>query len=427
MRARVRQLQRSLAETNDDGSPAYPERAMHRFSAELSSAERDYQGMLDDRAAVHPALGTPPTAEAIRHRLAPGRALVEYVVGPENVVAFVLTAEGIHFKTLPLRDSELLARIELLRDLIQRRDDQRWVKPAARLSMDLLEPLERAGWLDGVEHLYLVPHGPLTYLPFALLPQTIDAKQSLLVDRYTVAYLPAAAALLRDAPARHVTSGTLLAVAPSRGQLRHAPEEARAIDALFQPRARSLIGVEATESQFKKLAGAYDLLHLATHGYFDRANPLLSGLELESDGFDDGILHVHEVLDLQLHARLVTLSACDTALGSGYFSDVPAGDDFIALNRAFLSAGSAYVMATLWPVDDRASVALMLQFYRRLSSSRDQRDASSALAQAQRALRRSPQLAHPYFWAAYVVVGGTGMGAGAVSATAEQRSPGRGS
>jgi CHAT domain-containing protein len=58
-------------------------------------------------------------------------------------------------------------------------------------------------------------------------------------------------------------------------------------------------------------------------------------------------------------------------------------------------------------VDDRASVALMKQFYGRLSESGDDRNAASALASAQRALRRSPQLGHPYYWAAYVVVGAT--------------------
>ena len=62
-------------------------------------------------------------------------------------------------------------------------------------------------------------------------------------------------------------------------------------------------------------------------------------------------------------------------------------------------------MATLWPVDDRASVSLMTHFYRHLGASGDDRNAASALASAQRTLRRSPELGHPYYWAAYVVVG----------------------
>jgi CHAT domain-containing protein len=228
----------------------------------------------------------------------------------------------------------------------------------------------------------------------------------LLINRYTVAYLPAAAALLRE-PSGLDTARSLLAVAPSRGGLRHAPEEARAIDALFKPNSRTLIGGEATEGRFKQLAGNFRMLHLATHGYFNKASPLLSGLELEADRNDDGMLRVHEILDLRLHADLVTLSACDTALGSGYFAELPIGDEFVGLNRAFLVAGSASVMATLWQVDDRASVSLMRQFYGRLSESGGRRNAADALASAQRAMRRSPQLAHPYYWAAYIVAGAT--------------------
>ena len=117
------------------------------------------------------------------------------------------------------------------------------------------------------------------------------------------------------------------------------------------------------------------------------------------------MLRVHEILDMSLQANLVTLSACDTALGSGYFADTPAGDEFVALNRAFLAAGSASVMATLWQVDDKASVALMKQFYGRLRTSVHGGNAANALALAQRSLRRSPQLGHPYYWAAYVVIG----------------------
>ena len=74
-------------------------------------------------------------------------------------------------------------------------------------------------------------------------------------------------------------------------------------------------------------------------------NPLLSGLTLEADTQEDGRLEVHEILGLRLNANLVTLSACDTALGSGYFAEVPAGDDLVGLTRAFLFAGSPSVCA----------------------------------------------------------------------------------
>src|SRR4029077_4928150 len=141
---------------------------------------------------------------------------------------------------------------------------------------------------------------------------------------------------------------------------------------------------QATESSFKRLAGQYDVIHLPTHGYFNKLNPLLSGVTLEADAEEDGRLEVHEILGLRLKAELVTLSACDTALGNGYFAEVPAGDDLVGLTRAFLFAGSPSVMASLWEVNDLSAVRFMRSFYQQLSDT----DKASALANAQRDMRR---------------------------------------
>jgi CHAT domain-containing protein len=117
-------------------------------------------------------------------------------------------------------------------------------------------------------------------------------------------------------------------MAPSRSRLAHALEEATSIARLFHPNAEAVLGKAATESWFKGNARNYRVLHLATHGYFNKLNPLLSGLQLESDLDNDGLLEVHEILDLRLNSELVTLSACETGLGSGFFAEIPAGDDF---------------------------------------------------------------------------------------------------
>jgi len=403
LRERVRRLQEAIIVGNDEGE-TYPQRAMHRFSEELLRAETEYATFLDDHARTYGTDVGPPTATSIQHHLAADEALVEYVVAPDSLIVFVLTTREIAVQSLPLDEDDLAARISLLRDLIQRPGDDRWHKPAARLWAQLVDPIEQTVALNGVSRLLIVPHGVLTLLPFAVLPASEHVNGDLLIDRYTVVYLPAAAALLRN-PWNTDGEASLLAVVPSRGGLRYAPEEARIIDAMFRPNSRALIGADATEGRFKQIAGDYRMLHMATHGHFNKDNPLLSGLELEPDRDDDGMLHVHEVLDLRLHADLVTLSACDTALGTGYFTGLPKGDEFIGLNRAFLTAGSVSVMATLWQVDDRAAVSLMEQFYRDLNTSGGERNAADALAFAQRAYRHSSELGHPYYWASYVVIG----------------------
>jgi CHAT domain-containing protein len=131
-------------------------------------------------------------------------------------------------------------------------------------------------------------------------------------------------------------------------------------------------------------------------------NPLLSNLALQADAANDGRLEVHEILDLRLRSQLVTLSACDTALGSGYFAEVPAGEEFVGLTRAFLYAGSPAVLATLWQVNDRSTLDFMRAFYQQL----DVRGAATALAEAQRKMLHSGgRYSHPYFWAPFVLVG----------------------
>jgi CHAT domain-containing protein len=130
---------------------------------------------------------------------------------------------------------------------------------------------------------------------------------------------------------------------------------------------------------------------------------LFSFVELAPQPGDDGRLEVHEVFGLDLHARLVVLSACQTALGSGALADVPAGDDWVGLVEGFLYAGAAHVMATLWPVEDRATAGLMEEFYTELAAGRPE---AEALAGAQRQALRNPATADPFYWAGFTLSGG---------------------
>jgi len=163
-----------------------------------------------------------------------------------------------------------------------------------------------------------------------------------------------------------------------------------------------VVGKKATKSLFKQVASDYDYLHLATHGSLNRNAPLLSALELEADGENDGRLEVYEIAGMKLHARLITLSACETGLGSGYFTETPGGDEFVGLTRAFLSAGGQNVLASLWAVNDQSTRELMVRFYRHLLVT----GGAEALARAQRELRLSDiRYRHPYYWAGFVISG----------------------
>ena len=405
LRERIRQLQRALGEEQQQQDSR--QAALQVFSSELIVAEREYQAFIDDHAqvvAVGAAISSVPNSTEISEQLTEDDVLIEYVVGDNEIMIFAIAPRGLFATTEAVRQIDMHARVELLRDLLSSPDSSRWRKPAESIAGVLLAPLERAGVLDGVSNIYLVPHGILNYLPFSVLPTHDSSEQRLLLEDFTLAYLPTAVAIGNESTTNEGPS-TLLAMAPASSRLRYAPDEVRSINALFEPNSRLLIGDAATESQFKNLAGDYRILHLATHSDFNKLNPMFSGLQLEADEHNDGRLEVHEILRLELDADLVTLSACDTALGSGYFAEVPAGDEFVGLTRAFLSVGSDSVMATLWEVDDRSSVQLMQQFYERLEDPGANADKSAALMLAQQQLRSTKGYEHPYYWAPFVLVG----------------------
>jgi CHAT domain-containing protein len=406
LRNRMRQLQRQIEEESSKPGSEQKRQSFEVFSRELSEAEHDYQLLLDKLQPTDPsyaairALQVPSTDE-VQQKLPRGTALVEYVLAEDNLMIFVLTADGVHAQKVPGRAKDLQAKVELLRDLMLRKSTNEWQLPAVSLYQTLIEPIVTAGWLRNVDRLYLVPHSNLHYLPFAALLRQTGNRFKALGDDYTLAYLPAAASLVYRNP-EGGNAKSVLALAPANTRLKYSRQESQDIASFFPRQRRVLVGSQATESSFKIFAGQYDIIHLATHGYFNKLNPLLSGVMLEPDAQEDGRMEVGEILELKLSAKLVTLSACDTALGSGYFAEVPAGDDLIGLTRAFLFAGTPSVMASLWEVNDRSAGILMHNFYGHLRTT----DKATSLARAQRAMRaRGGPYAHPYFWSSFVMVG----------------------
>src|SRR5205814_678669 len=114
-----------------------------------------------------------------------------------------------------------------------------------------------------------------------------------------------------------------------------AREEARRVVARLRgTRLRVLTGGSASEAAIKREAGDYSLLHFATHGLIAPERPLSSSLLLAAGDGDDGYLRVDEVVNLDLHADLIVLSGCSTALGK------LSGDGIIGLTRAFIYAGT---------------------------------------------------------------------------------------
>jgi CHAT domain-containing protein len=146
----------------------------------------------------------------------------------------------------------------------------------------------------------------------------------------------------------------------------------------------------------------FRIVHFATHGVIDAERPALSGLALsmvDAAGRPrEGFLHLHDIYNLKLDADLVVLSGCRTALGKEV-----RGEGLIGLTRGFQYAGAPRVLASLWPVEDNATAALMERFYRALWEKRQ--PAAAALREAQLWVGGERRWRDPYYWAGFVLEG----------------------
>jgi CHAT domain-containing protein/Tfp pilus assembly protein PilF len=406
---KIDQLIRSLQEEESLPPEERRSEAIRYFNEELAAAQREYQEVLIRIKRSSPeyasllAVATTPLAE-IQGLLADSTALLEYFIGEEAVIIFVITGDDFHSLISPKRRRDIESKVELFRALgVERVNgirsrDQEWQKPLKSLSGLLVQPMIDKNLLHDIEHLIIVPHGVLFYLPFQAL---ILEDGRYLIEDYTISYLPSASVL---SYARLKNTGRrerLLALAPLPKRLIHTRAEISAIARQFGSGATVRIGREANEAFVKREAAGYDLIHFATHGRLAKSNPLFSRIDLAPANGQDGRLEVHEIMALRLTANLVTLSGCETALGGESAIEVPPGDDFFGLTRAFLYAGTASVLASLWEVNDQTTAALMERFYRHLQ----RHDKAQALALAQRELLAEGTKVQPYHWAPFVLVG----------------------
>jgi CHAT domain-containing protein len=376
--------------------------------AALSQAQDEYAELLlelRERRPDHATLISPATASAreVAPRLAADEAFIEYLVSDSGSLAFLVTRDTFVVRDLTARRQELARLVEFARGTLGRPGtpvtDSLWRGPLATLYEQLIAPLEETGLLAGKTRLVIAPHAELHYLPFAAL---LDTARQFLVQRYEVATTPSASVWLMLGDRSVASGGTgMLALAPRPDALPASRREVAAIARLAG--AEVLTGTSASEAALRREAPGRRVIHLASYGILNKRNPLFSYVQLAPESGDDGRLEVHEVFGLNLAADLVVLSACETGVGSGTLSDVPAGDDWVSLTRAFLQAGAGQVIATLWPVDDWATAGLMEQFYRSYGTGVDP---TRALARAQRALLDESATAHPFYWAGFVVIAG---------------------
>lgn len=455
-RSRAQSLRALLAEQGRDLAPAAPpaetrerrqlwasiDRAYSELAAVSSSEEAEQrrarlrlEQLLDRWEALEQRSGAGRemaadaevrSVAAVGDALTPGTLLLSYSLGGESGVVFALPSGGdVSAHAIGASRDELAALVRDFRREMPRVSRRARPAPgdsAARLSELLLGPV--ADSLSRAQRLIVLPDGPLHRLPFAALADPVPGSDGVLIERVSVQAVASAGLLveLRRRP-RPVSRRRLVAFANPRpsaeaeatlGVDRLPPlpwtEVEAAETAKRFPGARVFTGSAASETAFRAEAPKADLLHLGCHGLVDERLPLSSTLVLAATAEASGLLHAWEVIqDLRLKADLVTLSACDTALGEN-----AEGAGLVGLTWALQRAGARGVLASLWPVEDEPTALLMQRFYGYLAQGREKPE---ALRAAQLDFLRGPvsasrngdgrllDLRHPRHWAGFVLIG----------------------
>lgn len=445
-----------------NASESGPERAaLQTRQTSLRSALEGLQASMESQFPRYAELARPRryAVADVQAALAPGETLLSYFVMQETSLVFII--EGESFRIVPLR-----AGRGALRKMVDRfrrpfaelrgiDDLLRWSpEAAAELYEALVAPL--AANLPDKATLIIAGDDALYTLPFEALlakrgvPAAKDGAPAFrdfaalpwFGDRHSIAYVPSAGALLAlrkqerkrgwkqslvafadpdfgagsDAAGALATKGGLVGAVLARStgvsglpRLAETADEVAAVNRTLGGTGRLYLRAEASEGKVYEtdLAGTRYLM-FSTHGllggdFSALGQPALALSLVNNPAGIDGFLTMGEVLGLRLDADLTVLSACNTA---GEPENARGGEGFAGLTRSFMYAGSRSLVVSHWPVGSQATVVLMTEFFRELAAGRSK---PAALALARRKLRQTVQegvqLAHPFFWAPFVLVG----------------------
>ena len=390
-------------------------------------------------------------------------AMLSYMIGPDRSLLWVLTRDGGRLHLIDIGEAELERRVKLLRRSL----DVSIANPAElppfnvtlahELYRLLIEPA--AQYIRNRPNLIVVPHGPLFSLPFAALvaaptpqpgrdavPFAEYRKVPWLALSHSVTVTPSATVFvtLRRHARETVAQNPFIgfgdpafggAAAATHGlvqrNLRAGADDMRKLASLPETREELLriaqalggsdqdlfLGARATEANVKRAAlERYRVIAFATHGLITGDLDKLEEPALaltppaKPSAHDDGLLTMSEVLGLKINADWVVLSACNTAASDGSLR----GEGLSGLAQAFFYAGSRALLVSLWAVETTSTQALTTTLFQHARANPTATRAE-ALTQAHRSLiqgkgperdgRELFSYAHPFFWAAFILVG----------------------
>lgn len=381
--------------------------------------------------------------DEVQRQLRADQTLLSYLIGDEELHIFVVRSDFINCTSVPLPSNWEGLVQKMVADGIRAsfgsKVERRLSEQAADLNLaesafDLYNLL-----IAPIEHLastalVVVPDGIIADIPFgALLTNGIDqhligsfAAYPFLIKRYAISYCYSTRLLLQQVenPEEHAmvkvlgvapftdlgprlltktdrtrrTPASKNSLVPQLSSLSFTASELRAIEAVWD--THILSGDSATYLEVLRAAQNAEVLHFATHAMANKLLGDFSYLALSSDAHTYQPLYAREIYTLNLPAKMIVLSACETGGG-----EQRKGEGVISLGRSFIAAGASSVFVTLWPLlDDASSVHIVEKFYAALYEE-DYKDIALQQAKVHYLKTQPGYLQHPFYWAAFVGYG----------------------
>jgi CHAT domain-containing protein len=334
------------------------------------------------------------------------------ILGDRLEVILSLPHQSLRHYTAKISQDQLETTIEQFRQSVVVRSRRQFYSPAQQLYNLLIRPALKDLVENDIQTLVFVPDGSLRNIPLGALH---DGKQYL-IENYNVALTPGLQLLATEGgnvkalqgrervtpnPLEKIKLKTIAAGLTQSRQgfsaLNHVNSELNKIKNTVD--GVVLINQDFTSETLKQEVqdSDYPIVHIATHGQFSSSIEdtfLLTWNDRLGINQLDSILQTRN-LQSEKAIELLVLSACETATG----------DKRAALGLAGMAvrAGARSTLATLWSINDRATTQLMSNFYDRLSDQHLTK--AQAVRQAQLSILHSPGYEHPFYWAAYVLLG----------------------
>ncbi|MEL7145965.1 MAG: CHAT domain-containing protein, partial [Bacteroidota bacterium] len=417
--------QQALATTNND------QRSIARYSEKIQKSNEEREQLakslrssnIDKYELIHNARIV--NIKDVQRKMSDDQVILSYNMGKESTDVICILPDNAYVKSIG-KTAELEERLHAYIALLTIPDlSEEQLQEYKEQSFELYKMLIGKVSLEKtVKDILIIPDNQLYFLPFESLISTAQGtafgELDYLIKTFEIRYTQSLTMLefLEQQQQRNDTTAlNVLALAPNFddgsampllssversavGAIPNTQKEVNAISNYFE--TKILSQEQATERQFKDLYAKYQIIHLATHGLVNDQAPLESKIlfhPIVNDSTEDGKLHSREILNLELDAEMVVLSACNTGVG-----EINRGEGAVSLASSFFYSGARSVVMSQWPANDLSTSRIMGSFYQFLNEGYTK---SAALRQAKLDFLQNEKavLQHPYYWSQFVIHG----------------------